>query len=492
MRKYFFLSAFLLITIFLFSCLKRNGYEQKVVGSIDETKPFELIIIDKSESVFKGIMKWLDQSCWTYVAGEFKSDSLYFIEKYHIIGKMDRHQFDQQYKCCVIEDSIHGVVTEKSVRAKIINKTQPFTTLEQYVWSMFNNNLSAKKKIKELESEVLAYYRKNRPEYTRETVDSLKFEIGNNSLLILKSSLKLYQKMADFISDTTNINKALLRKEMLTRMNSDLRYAKYDKIEDECSDFLNTIEVSYPGYFFLKEKVFKIKLSEKYENIDLTNEENAKKWNKERSEFYLSYFNEALSDDDMLNLLYGIAYSVFEDSLELEPKIREKMTKLEKNKEINHSLEMFKTVIDKIIISKTLMNKSAPEITEKTLDGKDFSLKDYKGKVVLIEFWATWCGPCKRVTPKLKELYKKYKDNKDFVMVSIALDEKNAVKNYVKEKELEWIQVVPDGGWSADAAKDFGVNGVPTAFLIDKDGILRERLHPGNEELENKLQELLK
>jgi thiol-disulfide isomerase/thioredoxin len=109
----------------------------------------------------------------------------------------------------------------------------------------------------------------------------------------------------------------------------------------------------------------------------------------------------------------------------------------------------------------------APELTVKDLNGKTVSLSDYRGKVILLEFWATWCPPCVELIPVLEELYNKYK-TKGFVILSIASEDEGeeAVKTFVKEIGLTYPVFIANG----DTIRNYGISGIPISFLIDKDG----------------------
>ena len=108
------------------------------------------------------------------------------------------------------------------------------------------------------------------------------------------------------------------------------------------------------------------------------------------------------------------------------------------------------------------------EISGKTFDGKDFDLNDLRGKVVLVDFWGTWCGPCVAELPKLKKLSAALKD-KSFAMLGIAVDEKDSMARFFKRKgKLPWKNIVdPDG----EIADEYGVQAFPTKLLIDAKGV---------------------
>ena len=126
-------------------------------------------------------------------------------------------------------------------------------------------------------------------------------------------------------------------------------------------------------------------------------------------------------------------------------------------------------------------------------DGKTVKLSDYvgKGKVVLVDFWASWCGPCRREMPNLVEAYAKYK-GKGFEIVGVSLDQKaDAWKQAIEKLGMAWPQMSDLKYWDCEGASLYAVSSIPHTVLIDKDGtILARGLH--GEELQAKLAEVLK
>ncbi|MBS3918286.1 MAG: TlpA family protein disulfide reductase [Deltaproteobacteria bacterium] len=117
---------------------------------------------------------------------------------------------------------------------------------------------------------------------------------------------------------------------------------------------------------------------------------------------------------------------------------------------------------------------SAPDFTLKTIEGHEVALSGLRGKVVLLDFWATWCGPCKESIPHLIQLYKSYQD-KGFELIGMSTDKAGdveMVRRFVKSMDIPYpIIMTPD-----EVARNYKVTGLPTTVLIDKEGKVREKI----------------
>ena len=111
-----------------------------------------------------------------------------------------------------------------------------------------------------------------------------------------------------------------------------------------------------------------------------------------------------------------------------------------------------------------------PDFNEKDVAGKPFSLAAYKGKVVLVDFWATWCGPCVAELPNVMKAYEKHHGN-GFEIVGISLDSNKAkLEKFTKEKKMSWQQFFDGQGWNNKLSTKYGVNSIPATYLLDGEG----------------------
>jgi len=148
-----------------------------------------------------------------------------------------------------------------------------------------------------------------------------------------------------------------------------------------------------------------------------------------------------------------------------------------------------KDVLD--VAKKTAIGQNAPDFVMNDTGGKPLSLNSFKGKYVLLDFWASWCGPCRRENPALVKTYREY-HQRGFDILSVSLDDnKEKWLAAVSEDHLNWSHVSDLKGWQNSAAKLYGIQAIPMNFLVDKQGrIIAKGLR--GEDLGKKISEIIK
>lgn len=151
-----------------------------------------------------------------------------------------------------------------------------------------------------------------------------------------------------------------------------------------------------------------------------------------------------------------------------------------------------KTINESIVaIRKTAIGQEAPEFTMNDLEGKPVTLSSTRGKIVLVDFWASWCGPCRRENPNVVKAYAKFHP-KGLEILGVSLDkDKDKWLEAIQKDKLTWNHVSDLKGWGNQAAKTYGIRAIPANVLLDKDGkILAKNLR--GEDLVKKLAEVVK
>jgi thiol-disulfide isomerase/thioredoxin len=133
--------------------------------------------------------------------------------------------------------------------------------------------------------------------------------------------------------------------------------------------------------------------------------------------------------------------------------------------------------------------RMAPAFSVTTMDGQRIAMDDLAGKVVLIDFWATWCGPCREALPHVRKIAQKFQ-GQPFVVLSVSLDsDAGKWQDFVSKNEMTWLQY-RDGGFGGAMAKMFSVSAIPATFSIDADGVLEDQ-HVGDADIEGKLKKMI-
>ncbi len=267
--------------------------------------------------------------------------------------------------------------------------------------------------------------------------------------------------------------------EFVFKITDEINFVTKPKLQTEFENLV-IIDSIRPNYFELynelgeKNNVQGLeKLSELFESL-------------KKSDINISYLYFKNNPKSLLSIYAFERFSFFQDDYSLLDKDFAELPDLIKMSVVG------KYVSNKIAGAKAVaIGKTAPIFSQTSIDGKVVSLESFKGKYVLLDFWASWCVACRQEHPNFLKIYENYKA-KNFEIVSVSIDEdKNAWINASKADKINWTNLLDIKGQANEVAVKYGVQAVPANFLINPNGVIIAKNLSG-ETLENTLADLLK
>jgi len=204
------------------------------------------------------------------------------------------------------------------------------------------------------------------------------------------------------------------------------------------------------------------------DSVILLAQADLEKINAEQSKFMMAYA-------DTTKFLPVAILAAFRSDLEQDQDhLKQLMVSMDKRFANQSMAKEFKQYLSEALnkksISKIKINDPAPAFTLKDLNGKDVSLEKFKGKYLLIDFWASWCPPCRAENPNVVKAYTTFK-SKNFEILGVSLDTDEAKwQSAVKTDNLSWPQVSDLGGWKSSVVSLYGIEAIPANFLLDPEG----------------------
>lgn len=432
-----------IISLLLFACntSRYKHFENtKWTGLYAKSSPLSLIIDKVDGDTFEGELHWPKGKQISYVKGTFSGDSIDFEEVDMVYGRN-----------LVLNGTYPAVLASDTIKGAWMHKTHDWSGTEYY--AVKDNDFKGKTndqkilssvfhKTKEIEKQLDEILPTGKNPY-RDLNDSLKHLYVNFKREIRDISISQYEKLEDEEIKKSSLDQVFYETISLWR----LAHNPVDSVI--IMNEINKAKEGEDGYY--RKQRIKVQMSD--------NPQNAYK------EFISSMLDKALSTKDQISLLFSMLYEL-DKYPEFEPIFKQRYKEL-KEKSVEHEmLVQLDRVYNSMLVSQKLKpGAMAPAFEVETLKGDKIKLADYKGKFVFIDFWGSWCGPCKGEIPHIKKLTQNIPNTK-LQVLGLANDKLDALTKYIKDAEIEY----PNAIANKELLGAYGISAFPTTFLINPTG----------------------
>jgi len=367
------------------------------------------------------------------------------------------------------------------------------TVLMCFIWALGAqaNTVIVSAKIKELPAGQWIYYREQGGNDKSDSVQSVKggfkFEIhieegeGNIYLFSIGRNFDDENSYRILFLDKGTIN--------IAAEGTDFKNAKFSGSSSSVHDLDNYRDFVLSNEYIKQAPELYKKNAQYYQQSDTTGFSEVQRQLKQLDSIKIELDKEWItthpSSPISAYILSGLRYAIDKNETE---NLYNKLTVAATN---NFPAKNLKRIVDANRL--TGIGKPALDFTQADTAGKPVSLKDFRGKYVLLDFWASWCGPCRMENPNVVAAFNKYK-NKNFTVLSVSLDQptgKQQWLNAIHRDGLTWTHVSDLKFWSNAVAKQYAIESIPANFLLDTSGIIIGKNLRGDD-LNNKLAEILK
>jgi thiol-disulfide isomerase/thioredoxin len=483
---------------------------------------FELKIINEDNTNLAGLLniKTSKNSKWRYITGQFVTkdslvlkDSLAILDTYFNVPAAETTRLTgAEYHIKIFNDSLHGeisivpteldtafdrfIIPEKSTFKGALINDDTLSAMEKNAWTLFEKEKHLKASFDSIQNK----YNTFDLEY-KELPDSVYNSLGKIAFEILKTSVPFFEKYQH--SDDSS----MVQNDFMSRIYNAVRLSsKNDKDLQSINDYLMEIQPEGSRFYLTWNQIvndarcslewadFKLQKDPEYSGRRFTKDEIRSKMLSRSQAFFMDVDPILLHPSEELEYFYMYSHRVVQHNIGYQDTLLKLMNRAQKarahDEEYIYHINRIKGVIENYVSLSKRLGNPAPNFIVKDISGKTINLSSYRNKVVYLDFWTTWCGPCIGSIPNLKSLYDTYK-NKGLEIIGIAPDDYNDVLRICNENKITWPQIVPNENNGSELTSVYGVSGYPKGFLIDKKGIVVEIIHPNDERLDFIVQQYL-